>query len=179
MPAPAPILSTPRLTLRELTADDLDYVAQLRGDPEVMRFYPKVLDRAESLALIERMQKRYAEDGFGLWLVSDRETQEPRGLVGVVRQHVEGADVIEVGYMIDRHYWRQGLASEAASACFDWAFQNLEVDSVCSLIRPVNLPSQGVARKLGLTPLPDLVQHFDLPHHVFRISRSDWQCRQK
>ena len=59
-------LTTPRLHLREMTQDDLDIVAGMLGDAEVMRFYPKVLSRAEAAQWIDRQIDRYRQDGHGL-----------------------------------------------------------------------------------------------------------------
>ena len=78
------ILETARLRLREMTPDDLDFVAAMLGDPEVMRFYPHTHDRAESAAWLDRQRRRYAEHGYGLWLTLDRRTLEPVGQVGLL-----------------------------------------------------------------------------------------------
>ena len=84
------ILETKRLRLRELAASDLDFVARMLADAEVMRYYPQCLDRAASLAWIERQQMRYTRDGHGLWLVLDRETDKPVGQVGLVMHELKG-----------------------------------------------------------------------------------------
>jgi len=160
--------SSPRLAFRELTAGDLDFVAALLGHPEVMRHYPKVHTRAEALAWIERQRARYARDGHGLWLVSDRDTGEPRGQVGLVMQEIDGAAEPEIGYLIHRPFWRQGLATEAALATRAWAFETRGLPRVISLIRPENLPSQGVAAKLGMTPGKRALFH-GLEHIVFAV----------
>ncbi len=47
------ILETPRLRLREMTDADLDAVAALLGDPEVMRHYPRPKSRAEAQEWID------------------------------------------------------------------------------------------------------------------------------
>lgn len=171
---PDVILTTPRLTLRRFNPGDLDFLASLLGDPEVMRFYPRTLDRSGAMAWMEKSLVRYDRDGHGFWLVCDRESGQPRGQAGVLKQELEGRQIIEVGYMLDKSYWRQGLATEAARACRDWAFRNLPVDAVHSLIRPVNLPSQGVARKNGMSPEPETVQFYGLEHFLFRITRTEW-----
>ena len=55
----------------------------------------------------------------------------------------------ELGYALDRPYWGQGIASEAARAARDWAFATLDVDRMASFIRPGNAGSIRVAKKLG------------------------------
>jgi RimJ/RimL family protein N-acetyltransferase len=166
---------TSRLVLRRMMFEDLDFMATMLGDPEVMKFYPRTYDRDGAGEWIGRMLKRYESDGFGLWLVLDRKANEPRGQVGVLRQEVEGRSLIEVGYMIHRPFWRQGIASEAALACRDWAFDTLNIEAVHSLIRPVNLPSQAVARKMGMQPLPQTVQFHAIEHQLFRVEREETQ----
>ncbi len=156
------ILETTRLRLREMALSDLDFAAEMLGDPEVMRFYPKPLDREESRGWIERQLARYAAHGHGLWLVEERETSRPVGQVGLVLQDVGEAREPEIGYLVHRPYWRRGLAMEAALGVRRHAFQTLHLPRVVSLFRPANLPSQGVARKLGMAP------EREVPFHGFR-----------
>ncbi len=160
------ILETPRLYLREITRDDLDFIAAMTGDAEVMRYYPQVLDRAGAQAWLERTLWRYSTEGVGFWLVVDRATNEPRGQVGVLMQEVDGVRETEVGYMIHRPYWRQGIATEAASACHDYVFRTLDRPRVIALVRPVNIPSQATARGLGMT-VEKRTMFKDYEHDVF------------
>lgn len=164
------ILQTTRLILREICHGDLDFIAEMLGDQKVMRHYPKTEDRAGALAHIQRQIERYASWGYGPWLVLNQETNQPLGRVGLLRQVVEGAEEIEVGYMIHRPYWRQGFAFEAAAACRDYAFSTLGRERVISLIRPENTPSQAVARKMGMRPEREII-HWDLRHIVFAMPR--------
>ena len=157
-----------RLLFRELVASDLDFVSEMLSDPEVMRYYPSPLSREESSAWIERQRARYARDGSGLWLVLDRATEQARGQVGLVLQGVDGEVLPEVGYLIHRPFWRRGLASEAALATRDWAFSVLGAGRVISLIRDENLPSQAVARKMGMSPWRRTLRSA-IPHGVFSI----------
>jgi RimJ/RimL family protein N-acetyltransferase len=164
------ILETRRLALREMTLDDLDFYAAMIGDPETMRFYQRPFTREEAVQWIERQQARYATDGHGLWLVVDRQTGEPRGHCGLVMQAVDGVREPEIGYIINRDFWRQGLATEAAAAVRDWAFAR-GYDHVISIIREANEPSQGVARKIGMTFWKRAIA-FDLEHLIFRAGRA-------
>lgn len=161
------ILETSRLVFREMSLDDLDFVAAMLANPEVMRYYPKCHTRDEAAAWVQRQMDRYARHGHGLWLVSEKATGQPVGQVGVAVQNVRDVDEREVGYLIHRPFWRRGFATEAAVACRDYALTALGSDRVISLIRPENVPSQGVARKIGLRPEPGLVQHGGFEHLVF------------
>jgi RimJ/RimL family protein N-acetyltransferase len=164
------ILETPRLVLREMTPGDLDFLADLLGDPQVMRFYPQDYARADAEAWLGRALDRYARHGHAHWLVLDRAAGHPVGQVGLVRQTVEGVDEDEIGYLIHRPFWRHGYASEAACAVRDHAFGPLGRDHVISLIRPINHPSRGVARKMGMKPIR-LTLFGGLEHLVYRVDR--------
>jgi RimJ/RimL family protein N-acetyltransferase len=165
------VLETPRLRLREMSLEDLDFLATMLAHPEEMRYYPKLYSRDEAQAWIERQLGRYARNGHGLWLVEDRVTGEPLGQAGLMMQTVDETEEPEIGYLIHRPFWRQGLATEAALATRDWAFGTLGLAYVISLIRPENLPSQGVARKLGMTPGKRTLFH-GFEHIVFSVQRT-------
>lgn len=144
-------IMTKRLALRELTEDDLDTVAAMLGDPEVMRFWPKPCDRAESLAWIERQLERYRTDGYGYWLAVGRDSGEVIGQAGLLQTDIDGLSFPALGYIVNRRFWRRGYATEAARACVRYVFEVLDQPSVHTLIRPENEPSLGVAAKLGMT----------------------------
>lgn len=166
------ILETTRLKLRELAASDLDFVAEMLGDADVMRYYPNRLDRDGSLAWIERQQMRYARDGHGLWLLLERDTGEPVGQVGLVTHELSRLPRLrypEVGYLLHQPFWHRGYATEAAAGVRDYAFRVRGYDQVISLIRSVNTPSQAVARRLGMTVIGE-TEFAGLPHLVFGLS---------
>lgn len=166
------ILVTERLRLREMVEDDLDFVAEMLADAEVMRYYPKRYSRDEARGWLERQVRRYEADGCGLWLVEDLETGEPRGQVGLVMQEVDGQREPEIGYLVHRPFWRRGYAYEAASGVRRYAFETRRLDHVISLIRLENLPSQAVARKLGLSPVRETSFH-GFRTLVFQMKRPD------
>jgi len=162
------ILTTQRLRLREMGPGDLDFLARMMSDPEVMQFYPRVLDRLGAREWLDRMMARYAEDGYALWLVKLCSSGEPVGQAGLLKQQVDGVNEVEIVYLIHRPHWRQGFAAEAAIAVRDHAFQKLQIPRVISLIRPANIPSQRVALAYGAKPERH-VQWRDLEHLVFSL----------
>jgi RimJ/RimL family protein N-acetyltransferase len=57
----------------------------------------------------------------------------------------------EIAYSVDQPFWRQGFATEAASAARDWLFEHFSLPRAASFIRPDNHPSKRVAKRLGAT----------------------------
>lgn len=165
-------LETTRLRLRELEPNDLGFVSAMLGDERVMRYYPKVLSRQEASAWLDRQLERYQAHGHGLWLALLLSTGEAVGQVGLLRQEVEGVVEPEIGYLLHAPYWHRGLATEAGLAVRRYAFESLALPHVISLVRPVNLPSQAVARRLGMVPLREAVFR-GIPHLVFSVARHE------
>ena len=71
-------------------------------------------------------------------------------------------------------HWHHGYAPEAAQACRDWAFTNLDCDRVISLMHTRNLPSCRVAERNGMRIVDDIARA-NLPHHVYAITRWEWE----
>lgn len=163
-------LTSDRLQFRKIAADDLDFIAEMVCDPEVMRFYPHVMDRSEAEAWLRRVIERQDRDGHSFWHVSDRGSGEPVGQVGLLLQEVDGTVESEIGYMLRRPCWRKGYAHEAACAVRDYAFNVLGKERVISLVRPVNIPSQRVALSYGAKP-EKLIKWRDFEHLVFACAR--------
>ncbi len=166
-----PILETERLLLREFVPEDVDELAAVLSDPETMRYYPAVLDRAGVAAWIERNQRRYADAGHGLWAMVLKSSGEVVGDCGLTRQTVDAVNEIEIGYHVRRDLWGRGYAPEAAGACRDYGFARLDADRLISLIRPENLPSRRVAEKIGLSLWKEVVWR-DFLHCVYATRKA-------
>jgi [ribosomal protein S5]-alanine N-acetyltransferase len=168
------VAETPRLILREQTEDDLAPLLSVLGDEETMSFYPRPYTPEEVLAWIRRNMRRYRERGFGLWAVVLKESERVVGQVGLVPQQMEDREEIEVGWQINRRVWRRGYATEAAIASRDLAFVEHRLGHLVSLVRPDNVPSASVARRLGMTVHRQIVRS-GMVHDVWRITRRTWE----
>ena len=164
------ILETDRLRLREFVPEDLAALCQILCDRETMRFYPMSFDEAAAREWITRNQRRYAIDGHGLWAMELKSTGEMIGDCGISFHAVDGESLREIGYHLRRDMWRQGLATEAARACRDYGFSELNAEFFISLIRPENFPSRRVAERNGMT-IWKRTEHAGMPHLVYRVER--------
>ncbi len=140
--------SSPRLTFRRMHAGDLDDMARLLGDPDVMRHYPHPFSRDEAAQWIARQEERYARDGYGLWILHDRDGAFV-GDCGLTWQTVDGVEDLEVGYHLLPSHQGQGLATEAAAACRDHA-RARGIDRLIAIVGVDNMPSRRVAERIGL-----------------------------
>ena len=136
--------------LREMIPGDLDDLYPILSDPIAMRYYPKPFDRKMTKEWIERNINRYRKYGFGLWAVIHTDDNLLIGDCGLTYQLVAGVDELEIGYHILRSYWKQGLATQCAIACRDYAFDELCRDRVISWMNPENAASRTVAEKIGM-----------------------------
>lgn len=167
------ILETERLSLRLLTCADRGDLCEILQDSRTMYAYEHAFSDTEVDEWLARQLERYKKDGVGLWAVIRREDGVFVGQAGLTVQDIGGKQVTEVGYLLKRRYWHQGYAAEAAVGCRDYAFRQLGLEEVYSIIRDNNTPSQAVARRNGMHPVGMLVKRYygmEMPHIIYRVT---------
>jgi len=166
------ILETKRLTLRPLTMDDLNALAELYSDPELRRYFPdRTLTYEETKKELEWIiEVYYGRHGFGLWATIHKETGVFIGRCGLLPWTIEGQSEVEVAYLLARAYWGQGLATEAAQAILEYGFEQLPVARLICLIDPENRASVKVATKIGMSYEKEVEDEFGWAS-LYAISR--------
>ena len=145
------VIETPRLILRDFLEADLDTLAELMANPEFMRFSTGVFDREQTAKfLIERVIAAARQGLPSQFAVVRRGEDRLIGYCGFFRQEVDRQMEIEIGYRLHPDYWNRGLATEAARATRDYAFEVLKLERVISLIHPDNYASRRVTEKNGM-----------------------------
>jgi RimJ/RimL family protein N-acetyltransferase len=154
-------IRTDRLLMRRWLDSDREPFAALNADPETMQFFPETLDRAASDALVDRIESRFDQQGYGLWALEVAETSEFIGFTGLNRlsDGVPGAGGVEVGWRLARHAWHRGYATEAARSAVAVGFDGVGLGEIWSMTAILNEPSQAVMRRLSMTE----VARFDHP----------------
>jgi len=166
----APRIETERLILRAFDDGDSSSV-MFYADPEVMRYIPRGPWRSDDveagfLRMIEHRRAQWRSVGFGMWAVELKQTGVVIGHCGL--QRLEGGDEIEVYYLLDRPYWNQGLATEAARAMLRFATER-GLKNIVAVAMPENGASQRVMAKAGMVHV-GRAKHFglDLVKYVAR-----------
>jgi len=170
------ILETDRLYLREMKQSDYASLCSILQDEAVMYAYEGAFSDAEVQAWLEKQVKNYEVYGFGLWAVVLKETHAMIGQCGLTMQVYGDKQVLEVGYLLQKAFWHQGFAAEAAIACRNYAFEKLGTEEVFSIIRDTNIASQNVAKRNGMTVRDEFVKHYrgvEMPHFVFSVKDTE------
>lgn len=168
------ILETDRLVLRELTLLDKENLSLILQDKDVMYAYEHAFNDSEVDIWLNNQLRRYKDDGFGLWAVILKDTNEFIGQCGLTVQNIGEKEVVEVGYLFKKAHWHKGYATESAIACKNYAFNTLDIDEVYSIIRDNNMPSINVAKRNGMSLKGEFVKHYygmDMPHLIFSVNK--------
>jgi RimJ/RimL family protein N-acetyltransferase len=142
-------LETERLSIRAFDAADVDAMAAVYGDPEVMRHVCLgVLDRDATAVLLDGYRRAQEERGFSTWAVVEKESG---GVVGDVGFGVyEPSGEPELGYTLAAAFWGRGYGLEAARACVDAAFAHLPHRRLVAKVEVENERSLRLAERLGM-----------------------------
>lgn len=167
-------MQTDRLLMRRWHPEDRAPFAAMNADPAVMRYFPAPMDRAASDALFDRLGARLGRDGRGLWALELRADGRFVGFTGLnpMPAWSPGAGELEIGWRLATAYWGRGLATEAACAARDLAFDRLGRRQLWSLTAALNEPSIALMCRIGLRyhgelGHPDIPVGHRLHRHVF------------
>lgn len=172
-------LLTPRLRLRRYQPSDLALLAAMNADPEIMQYLGRPLDRAQSDAMADRINRNLATKAYGMAAVERRADGAFMGMCGFSPE-IWYPDDLELGWRLARPYWGQGYATEAGAAWLSFAFEAHGVDRVISIADAPNARSIAVMKRLGFTldhaaELDDHGETFSAV--IYAISRDTWRAQ--
>ncbi len=175
-------LTTARLRLEPFRDEHLDGLHTLNADPEVMRYISgKPETREETAAVVERVKARWAEVGYSWWALIERETGEIVGagcLQNLRREATPLPDPdcpLEIGWRLRRDRHGRGLATEAAIAIADFAFDVRGAQELLAVCHPENLASAKVMQRIGMQPLGEQ-RWYGKDVTTYRIDAAQWRA---
>jgi RimJ/RimL family protein N-acetyltransferase len=161
------VLQGPRVRLRPWQERDRARFAQLNADPVAMEFFPSTLTRAESDAMIERMQAAIEQRGWGFWCLEIEKRCAGFAGLNVPTFDAPFMPAIEIGWRMLPEYWGRGFATEAARLALAYGFEVLEAPQIVAFTATANRRSRAVMERLGMRR--DVAGDFDHP----RIAAGD------
>ncbi|RYC33512.1 N-acetyltransferase [Lichenibacterium minor] len=156
-------IRTPRLILRQWQPSDLPVYAALNADPEVRRFWPTLLTRAQSDEQAEGFQRHIEEHGFGFWALEVPGVAPFVGFTGLMRvdSSMPFAPGVEIGWRLAREHWGKGYVTEAARAALADGFGRLGLSEIVSYAVVGNEASFSVMKRIGMNR--DQAGDLDIP----------------
>lgn len=149
------ILETERLIIREHVLSDAPFFFTLNSNYNVVKYTGdssfKMIEEAEKI--VQYVINQYKENGYGRWLVTEKETGNPIGWCGL-KFHTDTKET-DIGYRLLESAWGKGYATESAKACIDYGFKHFNLNRIIGDAMKQNTASINVFKKLGMTYLKD------------------------
>jgi RimJ/RimL family protein N-acetyltransferase len=147
------VLQTDRLMLRHLNVnDDLEFILRLLNEPSFLRYIGdknvRTIDDAREYLLAGPIDS-YEKNGFGLYLVQLKGSNEKLGMCGLLKR--DSLPGVDIGFALLPEFWQNGYALEAASGVMTYANESLGISRIVAITDPTNDASARLLGKLGLT----------------------------
>lgn len=108
------LFTSSRLGFRNWKDSDLDRMAIINADKDVMEFFPSTQTREVTNDFIDRMQKQFAENGFCYFAVDLLETKELIGFIGLSKQEYDAGfetPFVDIGWRLSKTTWNIRLCN--------------------------------------------------------------------
>ncbi len=162
------LFTSKRIGFRLWREPDLNPFIQLNADPLVMQHFPRVLSPQESEDYMDRLNQHYLKRGHTYYACDLLDNGELIGFIGLAYQEYESSftPATDIGWRLRRSFWGQGLATEGAKRCVQYAFSDLRLTKLFSTCTLKNTKSEKVMQKIGMQKM-DEFRHprlADYPH---------------
>ena len=146
-----PMMETDRLILRQLTNDDAADYLDIFSNEEVTRHYDvDIMTRIEEAeALIDRHNGHYQNQVSIRYVLQLKDSRKVIGTFGLY--DFKDRESVEIGFDLNREYWKQGYMSEAIRRVIEFSFQELGVGAVFGGFLKPNTASENLLKRLGFT----------------------------
>lgn len=156
---------------------DFKILASMLKNPSVMYAWEYVFEDIDILAWIKKNREYYWKYGLGFFLAVDKTLNEVVGQIALMPDNIEGIDYYEIGYMLREEFFHQGYAREAVKAMIEYAFANLDTESVIFEIRPENIQSIKVAEFFNAKVTGEFVKNVQgkkMKHLIYTLKKEDF-----
>lgn len=169
---------TERLLLREILPTDIDGMYELDSDPEVHNYLGNkpVTNKDQVADIINFIRQQYIDNGIGRWAIIDKKTNAFIGWAGlklITNETNHHNNYYDLGYRLIKKYWKQGIATEAAIATLQYAFEKINTNEVYAIADSKNINSNKILTKIGFT----FIEEFNLDgvkHNWYKIDKTEY-----
>ena len=176
-----PTLTTPRLTLRLISDEDVDAMFEVFSNAEVMRYWstPPIEDREAAVALVDEIHESFAHQVMMKWGVARLADNRLIGTTTLYNLDFTNRRA-ELGYALGRLHWGQGYMHEALQALLSYAFETLDLRRLEADVDPRNELSIKSLERLGFQREGFLRERWEVGGEIqdalfYGLLRADWK----
>lgn len=178
------LFTSSRLGFREWKNSDLDAMAEICADKDVMEFFPSTLSKDQTLEFINTRQLKFAKNGFCYYAVEILETNELIGFIGLSRQEYDAGfenPFVDIGWRLKKSSWFKGYATEGAKKCLEYGFRTLELKIIYAIAPSLNIKSTHIMDKIGMKKYskfmhPSIDDDSNLKECIaYKITSEEWK----
>jgi [ribosomal protein S5]-alanine N-acetyltransferase len=153
-------IKTKRLILRDLKPSDWRLFCDLMKDPQTSYYMGDYLKSGieEAKAWVKERTKYNSENPRHSYNLVIELNQEPVGWIGIGEAEKEEKKDLDFGYALMKHYWGQGIMTEALQALLNFCFQNIGIKRITGDCEASNFASRKVMEKSGMTLLKKFIE---------------------
>lgn len=180
-----PTIDTPRMRLRWMTEGDVDALYRIFSHPDVMRYWgaPPLADREAAAGLLAEIQENFRRRSSMKWGIAESGTDLVIGTVTLFNLNLDNRRA-EIGYGLDRDFWRQGYMNEALQALLSFAFDVLNLHRLEADVDPRNVGSIRSLEKLGFQREGYLRERWHVNGEIqdayfYGLLRPEWEAKRQ
>jgi ribosomal-protein-alanine N-acetyltransferase len=167
------LLETERLLLRPIQPSDISALVKLWSDPDVTRYMGGPRNTTSLMEQFEADLNNPSPEAFDLWPVVEKASGQLVGHCGLLPKEIDGKPEVELIYVFDASVWGKGYAAEMALALEKYAFEQMGLRRLVSLIDPQNEASERVALRAGMRLERETIRPGGKMMRVYAIQRQD------
>ena len=163
-----------RLEYRKVSPDDFDIISQMLNSKSVQKVWEYEFKSKDIKNWVDKCLKSY-KCGQGIFIIQKKDDKTPIGQVSLDEDTINGKIYYEIGYILKEEYTKKGYATEAAKYMVQHAFRGLNLKEVIFEIKPDNISSIKVAKRLGAKETGSFIKIVSgkkMPHLIFTIKNT-------
>jgi RimJ/RimL family protein N-acetyltransferase len=153
------LFESERLGFKNWTEVDVDQMALISADTNVMRHFPKTATFEETKIFIDKMKLLFEEKAYCYFAVEIKESKELIGFIGLMDQNFESefTPATDIGWRLKKTAWGKGYATEGAIRCLQYARELKNITHIIATAPLVNTASISVMKKIGMRHYKDFI----------------------
>lgn len=145
-----PRLESKRFILREVKQTDFTSIYEIYSDEDAIKYQQihvmKTIEQAQKS--IQVFLQGFIDRKFIKWCIATKENDKVIGLITLHHFDFYNSHA-QIGYMLNKKYWRQNIMGEVSNGIIRYAFEVLGLNRIEALIHPHNIASIKLSEKLG------------------------------